>query len=100
MFIGVVTNPLPASFAPPSVRRKRVPFKIALPERASPDAVNPPESFTEVMGFDWIVYICEATALLVKPVAVAIAFTVAEDASVKVPVYFVELVVGVVPLVV
>ena len=41
-----------------------------------------------------------ATALFVNPLAAAIACTVAEDVSVNAPVYFAELVVGVVPLVV
>src|SRR5882762_7091882 len=99
-FTGMLNQPLPASLAPPSVKRKRVPLRTALPFSArpleekpepklipedTPVAVNvvDPEMTPEVAE---IVVLCPAVPAVASPAEVIVAPAVFEEAHVAVEV--------------
>src|ERR1019366_5438143 len=88
-----------ASLVPPSVNSSKDPFSFALPTRFIPPLAKPLPKLIELPDRE-ITYMPLATWLLLIPLTTAIAERVSVAATETGPVYFVLLVVGVVPSVV
>src|SRR5271169_1297384 len=100
MLTAALYQALEASPAPPSVKRSRVPLRVALPLSSIAPAVKPLPRFTAVMPEELIVYVALEMLLLKKPLFTAMASTVVVLLTVNGAVYTADAVVGVVPLVV
>jgi len=75
-------------------------FAFTDPFRVAPDVVSVVAAFVVTDGTDAIVYIAVPTALCVKPEAMAMALIVSEAETIIGPLYRVDEVLGVLPLVV
>jgi hypothetical protein len=100
MFIGVVKKTLPASVSPPFVNSSWLLERTAEPLNCKPLEVVKPEAKLMFGALELIVNIAVTAGLSLRPGEDAMAVIVVVEVTEMAVVYFVELCVGVVPLVV
>src|SRR5271154_3889115 len=100
MFTGVVKNTLPASVSPPLVNSSWLLARTAVPLNCKPAEVAKPEAKLMFGALALIVKVAVTAGLSLRPGEDAMAVIVVVEVTEMAVVYFVELCVGVVPLVV